>query len=123
VEARLGEGFVMLAAGQEAQAVPFFEARRGRGEEVQRHASDLGLGEAFLAQGKLREAQVKFASVSALDFSDRYRTARARLRLAETTRKLGDPGAGALARKLLTEVVERFGDTPAAREARTLLES
>lgn len=121
-EARLGEGFVMLAADQAAQAVPFFEARRGRGDETLRHGSDLGLGEAFLAQGKLREAQLKFASVSALDFSDRYRAARARLLLAETTQKLGDAGAAGLARKVLTEVVERFGDTPAARRARTLLE-
>lgn len=122
-EARLGDGFVMLAAGQVAQAVPFFEARRSQGDAAMRHAADLGLGEAYLAQNKLREAQVKFASVSALDFSDRYRAARARLKLAETHQKLADSASAALARKLLTEVVERYGDTPAAREARTLLES
>lgn len=121
VEARLGEGFALLVAGQPNQAVPFFEARRGQGGSAARHGCDLGLGEAFLAQGKLREAQVKFASVAALDYSDRWRAARARLRLAETSQRLGDSSGAALARKLLTEIVERFGDTPAVRQARTLL--
>ncbi len=120
-EGRLGEGFALLVAGQANQAVPFFEARRGQGGSTARHGCDLGLGEAFLAQGKLREAQVKFASVAALDYSDRWRAARARLRLAETSQRLGDSSSAALARKLLTEIVERFGDTPAVLQARTLL--
>jgi TolA-binding protein len=130
-EAQLGEGFVLLASGQARQAETFFQAQLQNakdGPAAQRFGALLGLGEAALAQGaedskKLREASLHLAGVAGLDFTNRDRTARALLLLAETLPKLGDSDGTAQARLRLQTLIQQYGDTPSAAAARALLES
>ena len=114
-EAEVGEGFCLLAGGQAGQAQSFFEGRlRGARDAGTRFASTLGLAEAYRAGGDLRRAQIQFATVSALDYSDRDRRAQALVGLADVTVQLGGAGATAEAQVWLDEVKELYGDTPAA---------
>ncbi len=119
--ARLGEGFCMLASGSAAQAKTFFERSltSGSGEDV--NGARLGKAAALLAEGAVREAQLEFATVSALDHTDRDRVARAMVGLAECTLRLGDKNAKESARALLEAVVARYGDTPALAGAQEKL--
>jgi len=121
--AAMGEGFCMLASGQADQALTFFEGRSRDTEATAatRSTAALGLAEAYLASGKTREAQLQFARVSAAEYTDRDRMARALVGLAESTMTLLDTDAKATARRYLDDVIQRFGDTPAAaRAAETL---
>lgn len=125
-EVQLAEGFVLMAAGQARQAETFFQSQlagsKGKASAL-RFGSMFGLGLAQAAQENYREASIQFATVAAIDFTDRDRTALALLHLAETAIKLGDKGATGEARKRFTVLTESFGDTPSAAVARKRLES
>jgi tetratricopeptide (TPR) repeat protein len=127
-EALLGEGFAELAAGNFRQALTFFEGKVNpkangntrSGSDTLRFGATLGLGEALFEAGRVREAQMNFARVAALDHTDRDHSARALLRLAECTQKLVDPDYQANACAWCSTVVDQYGDTPWAAPAREL---
>jgi len=126
LEARAGEGFVLVASQQNRQAITFFESQlssAGKTDSALRFACFLGLGEAQVAEKKLRTAQLNFSRVSSLDHTDRDRVARALFRLAESTRELSDPGSAGTVRSWLETVTTEYGDTPWAGPARKLLET
>jgi len=124
-EATLGEGFAELAAGNTQPALTFFQAKQraldGSSSSALRYGVMLGLGECLFADVKLREAQLAFAEVSALDHTSHDRVARALLRQAEVGIKLADPRETIL--PLLTAVDQSYGDTLWAAPARELLKS
>lgn len=123
-ETLLAEGFVLLAGDQAKQAETFFNSQlagAADGQAAMRFGALHGLGMAQAAQGKHREASIQFATVAAIDFTNRDRSASALLELAKTMIALEDSGAAQEARKRLTLVVESFGDTPSASAARKLL--
>lgn len=125
-EAQLAEGFVLLASQQGRQAETFFQSQLGQakdGPAALRYGAMLGLGQAYFAQEKYREASVEFATVAAIDYTDRDRSASALYHLAETLIQLGDSDATAQAKLRLTLILESFGDTPSSAGARKLLES
>lgn len=124
-EASVGEGFSLLAAGQAARALTFFEERLTSldAPSTARFAATLGRAEALAATARPRLAQVEFAKVSALDHTDRDRVARALVGLANVTLSLADSDANANAKLWLTKVREQFGDTPAAARADQLLKN
>ncbi len=132
-EVQLTEGFVLLAGDQARQAETFFKAQLvsesavqaalGQTSSALRYGSLLGLGQAYLAQGKLREASVQFATVASIDYTDRDRSSKALLLLAETMAKLGDSDGMAQARKRLNVIVSSYGDTPSAAAARRKLDN
>ncbi|MCH2103443.1 MAG: hypothetical protein MK297_05450 [Planctomycetes bacterium] len=126
LEARAGEGFVLVASKQNRQAMTFFESQlssAGKTDSALRFACYLGLAEAQAAEMKLREAQLNFSRVSSLDHTDRDRVARALFRLAESTKELADPGSPGTIRAWLETVTTEYGDTPWAGPARKLLET
>ncbi|MFT7668470.1 MAG: TolA-binding protein [Planctomycetota bacterium] len=123
-EVQLAEGFVLLAANQARQAETFFKSQLQSSEGGPaglRYGSMLGLGQAYLAQDKFREASVEFATVASIDYTDRDRSARALLLLAETMTKLGDSDGVSQARKRLNVIIKTFGDTPSAAAAKKAL--
>lgn len=125
-EAQLAEGFVLLAGDQGRQAETFFNSQLGQsaqGPAALRYGAMLGLGQALYAQEKYREASVHFATVAAIDYTDRDRTASALQKLAETYVKLGDSDGTTQAKIRLRLILESFGDTPSAAPARKMLES
>jgi len=127
-EALLGEGFAELAAGNYRQALTFFEGKlkpnanggARSGSDTLRFGAMLGLGEALFEAGRVREAQMYFARVAGLDHTDRDRSARALLRLAECTQKLVDPDFQTSACAWCSTVVDQYGETPWAAPAREL---
>jgi outer membrane protein assembly factor BamD (BamD/ComL family) len=124
-EVRLAEGFVLLASQQGRQAETFFKGQLQQSKEgpaALRYGAMLGLGRAYFDQEKYREASVQFATVAAIDYTDRDRTAGALLHFAETQIKLGDKDGPTQAKIRLTQILESFGDTPSASTARKLLE-
>ncbi|MCH2106818.1 MAG: hypothetical protein MK291_09275, partial [Planctomycetes bacterium] len=126
LEARAGEGFVLIASKQNRQAITFFESQlssAGKTDSALRFACYLGLAEAQAAEMKLRAAQLNFSRVSSLDHTDRDRVARALFRLAESTKELADPGSPGTVRSWLETVTTEYGDTPWAGPARKLLET
>jgi hypothetical protein len=123
-QARLGEGWCLLAGGNPSQAKTFFRGQiTNASSAALLHGAELGLAEAQLAEGEVRAAQFLFARVSALDFVDRDRIARAVLGLARCALKLSDGNARTDARRWLEAIVADYGDTPAARAAREELEN
>jgi len=122
-EASVGEGFCLLAGGQASQAVRYFEGKLGRADQTAsaRFSASLGLAESHLAGGNLRQAQVEFAKVSSLDYTDRDRVARALVGMAEAAIKINDSSAKADAKLWLTKVGDVFGGTPSAAKAATIL--
>ena len=126
-EASLGDGFVDLASGNAAQALGFFQGRvnglSNDSSSAMRYACHLGLGESLLRQGKLREAQLELARVSAVEPLDRDRVARALLGMSECAQLLADSSSREWSRTWLTTVSEQFGDTPSASRARELLKT
>lgn len=126
LEARAGEGFALLAAKQGKQAITFFESQLSSASKTQsslRYAALLGLGEAFLAENRVREAQLKFAQVSSLDHTDRDRVARALFLLAKSTQELADPNSTGTVKAWLESIVNDYGDTLWANPARKRLET
>ena len=126
LEARAGEGFTLTAGKQGKQAITFFESQLRSAKKTDsalRYASLLGLGEAFLAENRVREAQIKFAQVSSLDHTDRDRVARALFRLAESTESLADPNSTGTVKAWLNTIVNEYGDTLWANPARKSLET
>ena len=125
--AQLGEGYVLLASsGQARQARLFFENRaknlKGASAEL-RFGTLLGLGQALQAEDEKSAARVHFATVAALDHTDRDRTAAALLGLAQCYVDLKDSSDWSVeAKKRLTRIGDKYGDTPSARKARELLE-
>lgn len=123
-EARMGEGFAELAAGNSKAALTFFQGQQGSmngdATPAMRSIASLGLGEALLAEGQARSAQIEFARVSALDNTDRDRVARAQVLLARCAQKLQDKDFQKSSCIWLEAVKERYGDTPSAIEAREL---
>ncbi len=121
-EALLGSGFAELSSGNYPVALAFFQEQRSalgpEDRDTRRHVVLLGLGEALLAAGRPRQAQIALAQVSAMD-CDRDRVARALLRQAEAGIELGDPRASLL--PILEAIDRQFGDTPSASGARELL--
>jgi len=126
-EARLGEGFAELTAGNSKAALAFFQNKltslNGGASDTMRSAGALGLGEALLAEGQVRRAEIEFARVSALDHTDRDRVARAQVLLARCAQKLLDKDFKKSSCTWLKAVVEHYGDTPSAAEARELIDS
>ena len=118
-EAACGEGFCLLAEDKLREAETFFGGRMDDAFEAP--IATLGMAEVHQAQGKLRQAQIGFAKVSAGDHRSRDRVARALLGLAETTSGLADTDAQAMRNRYLEAVRERYGDTPAALRASELL--
>lgn len=118
-EAAMGEGFCLLAGGDASSALAFFERTTARSDAAPgaRYAALLGRGEALLALEKLRDAQLCFAEVAALEHTNPDRAARAVLGLAQTTLALGDGDAAGAARRWLTVISDSYGDTPSARKA------
>jgi hypothetical protein len=121
-EAAMGEGFCLLAGGDASAALSFFELTTTRGDAPAgaRYAAILGRGEALMALDKLRDAQLCFAEVAALEHTNPDRAARAVLGLAQSTLALGDGDAAGAARRWLTVITESYGDTPSARKASDL---
>jgi hypothetical protein len=119
-EARLGEGFCLLAGGSTTQARTFFQGQLSgaEGNAARRFGAHLGLAEALLAEGQARAAQLEFAQVSAIDHTSQDRVARALLGLAQCALKLGER---ADAKAWLETLQGRHGDTPSAPKARELL--
>jgi thioredoxin-like negative regulator of GroEL len=121
-QARLLEGWSLLVSGNATQAQTFFRGQlsltSASGGAALKHGAELGLAEATLAAGEVRAAQILFARVSALDYVDRDRTARAMLGMARCAKKLSDGDSRADARRWLEAVIADFGDTPAALLAR-----
>jgi len=124
-QARLGEGFCLLAKGSTSQAKTFFTGRLdgANGNAPLRHGARLGLAEALLAEGKVREAQIQFAQVSAIDHTDRDRVARALVGLAQCSLKLSDKNANQKAKRSLETVRDHYGDTPSVLQAQVLLQT
>jgi TolA-binding protein len=121
-EARLGEGFCLLASGSLSQARTFFQSQLTGSESqpARRFGARLGLGEVLLAEGNARAAQLEFAQVSAIDHTDPDRLARALVGLAESALKLGAKNDA----KLWLEAVRaQHGDSPAALRAQELQKS
>lgn len=118
-EARLGEGFCLLAAGNLSQARTFFQGQLTGAEAnpARRFGARLGLGEVLLAEGNARAAELEFAQVSAIDHTNPDRVARALLGLAKSALKLG---AKADAKLWLETVRTRHGTAPAALAAKEL---
>lgn len=124
-EAQLGEGYALLASGQMSQAITFFESRKPsaiKNRGTQRFGVSLGLAEALFASDRKREAQIHFAEVSALDYVDRDRVARALVGQAQCSIDLQDKDSSEAARALLQEVLSAFGDTPSSAKAAEMLE-
>jgi TolA-binding protein len=118
-EARLGEGYCLMASGSLAQAKTFFQGQISSAESnpVKRFGAQLGLGEVLLAEGNARAAQIEFAQVSAIDHTSKDRSARALVGLAESAIKLQAKNDA----KLWLEAVRtELGDTPAALKAQEL---
>lgn len=120
-EARLGEGYCLLASGSLSQAKTFFQGQISAAEKqaARRFGARLGLGEALLAEGSARAAQLEFAQVSAIDHTDQDRTARALVGLAESALALNAKNDAKL---WLEAVRSQHGDTPAALRAQELLQ-
>jgi len=120
-EARLGEGYCLLAAGTLSQAKTFFQGQISSAEKqaARLFGARLGLGEALLAEGNARAAQLEFAQVSAIDHTDQDRTARALVGLAESALALNAKNDAKL---WLDAVRTQHGDTPAALKAQELLQ-
>jgi len=121
-EARLGEGFCLLASGSVSQAKTFFQGQVNSPEAdtTRRFGARLGLGEVLLAEGNARAAQIEFAQVSAIDHTNKDRTARALVGLAESAVKLQ---AKADAKVWLESVSSQYADTPAMLLAAELKKS
>lgn len=125
-DARLGEGFCMLAGESLAQARTFFQGKlTNAGDNLaQRFGATLGLAEVHLADGKHRDAQLAFAEVCALDHTSRDRVARALVGLAKASLELPDSSGPADAKARIQTVLCEYGDTPAilegAKMAKTL---
>lgn len=121
-EASVGEGFCMLAGSQAREALSYFRGKRDGAQEAgARSAATLGLAEAHVALGQLREAQLEFAKVSALEYANEDRIARSLVGLAEVTLQLADSDAKAQAKLRLQKVLELYGATPSAAKAAELL--
>ncbi|MEZ5974870.1 MAG: hypothetical protein R3F17_03975 [Planctomycetota bacterium] len=113
-----GEGFCLLASGDKRGARSFFERRRSQDLHPSGLAlATLGLAESLLADGQAGDAQVHFATVSALDPTSRDRTARAMLGLAQSLKAVGSPTASEQVPILLAKIKGVYGDTPAALKA------
>ena len=121
-EARLGEGFTLLASGSSSQARTYFQRQLGdaNGSTTQRFGARLGLAEALLADGDVRQAQIEFATVSAIDHTDRDRAARALVGLAECALRLSDTDGRQNAKVWLQTVRDEYGDTPSVLRAQEL---
>lgn len=120
-EITLTSGFGMLAEGRQAQAVTFFEGKlRGDMSDDARFHARLGLAQGLLGQEKYREAQIQFATVSALTPTNRDDVGAALMGLVECTQNLNDSDSTERIRGWVTTCIEQYGDTPAAREARAL---
>lgn len=122
-KAKLGEGFCLLADGKASQAKTFFQGQlssAGKGDSAQRFTAQLGLAEALLADGNPRQAQIEFAQVSAIDFTDRDNVARALVGLAECALKLQDTDGRDNAKLWLQTVLTNYGDTPSVLRAKEL---
>ncbi len=124
-EALLGSGFVDVASGQYDQAITFFNGQlstaKTSGNSTALYGATYGMALALHGKGEIRKAQLQFATVSALDYTDEDRSAAAKLGLARCYRELGDSDGMVAAKALLTEIIEQFGTTPSARAARELL--
>lgn len=121
-EARLGEGFRELIGGNPKSARTFFQGELSRADASSppelRFACELGLAEADFAESKLREAQLRFARVAALDHTNRDRVARALLRQAQCAKQLADPEWKSQASAWVGVLIQEYGDTPWARPGR-----
>ena len=125
-EAILGPGFVDVASSQFDQAITFFNGQKTTAQSSKNstalYGATYGMGLALFGKGETRKAQLQFAAVSALDYTDQDRSAAAKLGLARCYIQLGDSDGIATSRALLQEIIEQFGTTPSARAARGLLE-
>lgn len=123
--ARLAQGRVLIGGGKASQAESFFRriVDDEREAEPVRAAALVGLGEALMAQGKLKEAQLALARVRVRYFHARDAVAHATYLLGEIAERLGrtHPQEARLAQTYYLEVAERYGDTRWARKAQEKL--
>lgn len=122
--ARLGQGYVMLATGSASQAKTFFQGQVASADVNSpdlMYGARLGLAEALLSEGSHRQAQIEFAFVSSMDHTSRDRVARALVGLAECALKLTDTTSRTDARTWLEDVRDHYGDTPSVLRAQELL--
>ena len=124
-EARLGDGYILLAEGSATQAKNFFEVR-AREADINSpgliYGARLGLAEAHLAGGNHREAQLEFAFVAALDHTSRDRVARALVGMAECALVLTSVTTSRTdAKTWLEDVRDHYGDTPSVLRALEML--
>lgn len=122
VEARLGEGFVLLQSGSASQARAFFEEQLSAAgtNAAQRYGARLGLGCTGLAEEQWRRAQVELAAVSAVDYTDPERPARALVGLAEAALNLPDSDARNHARVWIEAVLQNHPESIWVRRAHEL---
>ncbi|MBI4879626.1 MAG: hypothetical protein HY812_08215 [Planctomycetes bacterium] len=118
--ARLAQGRVLIRDGKTADAERFFrEIARDENEVVGvRAAALVGMGEALQSQGKLKEAQIAFATVR-VNYYSTDALAEATYRLGLVARELGtaEPKGSILARDYFNEVVQRFSGSRWAQKA------
>ena len=125
--AQLGEGYVLLATASQAhQARLFFESRLSSLADASpeiRFGTLLGLAQSLQAEGEHSAARVHFATIAALDHTDRDRVAAALIGLAECYQAIKDSSTwSADVRTRLERVMTKYGDTPSARKAGAMLE-
>jgi len=124
-EARLGDGYILLAEGSATQARNTFEGyvrNADLGQPDLIYGAHLGLAEAYLADGNHREAQLEFAFVASMDHLSRDRVARSLVGMAECALKLtAVTTAKTDAKTWLEDVRDHYGDTPSVLRALEML--
>ncbi|MFT5285611.1 MAG: TolA-binding protein [Planctomycetota bacterium] len=124
-EARLGEGFVLLAAGSAGQSRAFFDQQTTDADSpaALRFGVRLGNGLVHLAEGNYRRAQFELATVSSIDHTDRNRAARALIGLAQSALNLPDTGGRTQAKSWLQSVLDHYPDTIWVHSAQELIQT
>ena len=124
-EARLGEGFVLLAAGSDGQARAFFDQQStdDSSPAALRFGVHLGNGLVELAEGHYRRAQFELATVSSIDHTDRNHAARALIGLAQTALNLPDTDGRKQAKVWLQSVLDHYPDTIWVHAAQELIQT
>ena len=114
------DGFAELVGGNLQAAKNFFENQyltkiSPTDPAAIRYAVTYGLAEVRRRDGKLREAELLFATVAAIDYSNRDRVAAALVGQAQCAKSIADSDSNARFKALLQTVIKDYGDTPAAR--------
>jgi outer membrane protein assembly factor BamD (BamD/ComL family) len=119
--AKLAQGRALLRENRGADAERFFAQIAGDSAEpaAVRAQAVVGVGQAYLAQNKLKEAQLAFAKVRIQHRDQIEATAEATYQLGIVCEALGaaEPRGAALAQEYFKECVQRFGASRIASKA------